>query len=431
MKMNNNSGFSLPEILIGVGIMGAVALGSVQLFKSQNDVKKSVDRHQDIQTIQKLIESKLYTEEGCQSVKGLSVGSSITLKVGSSTYSSGEKIGKNQINNFQITEFIPYDESGSSGIAKINLSIRGEDGKNAIIQLPLAVNMADSSIESCNTSLQKITDDLFQNICGGSFGTLSSGKTCSQVLAELQDVISKSICDDVFGGTGQMSGKNCNLSVAHANKLCGSSSAATGFDGQGKIVCKPVKTSTTTPPPASVCTGWSTWGPSTSGTCTTSTVTQTRSCTSGKSETQTQTVNGTKICSTECTSWGDWSPGLDTTCTDKTVNQTRTCKAGNSEIETRSIAGTKKCEECTISHPYKWNMTIKSGTRSADCQCSEYYTGGGTSGTSKLPVGESVELNALYCSTNWDGYYKVTGNGKITLQCISGGYLKVVTKSCY
>lgn len=354
----NNKGFSLPEVLIGVGIMGAVALGSIQLFKSQNDVKKSVDRNNDIQMIQKLVESKLYTEEGCHSVKGLSVGSSISLKIGPNTYSNGSKIGTDQINNFKIAEFIPYDEAGLSGVAKINLSIRSQNGKDTIIQLPLAVNMNGSSIESCNTSLQKITDDLFQNICGGSFGTLSTGKTCSQVLAELQSIISKSICDDVFGNNGQMSGANCNLDIIHANKLCGADSAAVGYDRQGKITCKPVKNSTATPPAVKVCSSWSGWSPAASGACTTATVTQTRSCTSGTTETQTQTVSGTKNClPLACSSWSDWSPSANTVCSGKTLTQTRSCTSGATENQTQTASGTKTCNELT------WGLCFVAGTQ--------------------------------------------------------------------
>ena len=307
--MMNNKGFSLPEILIGAGIMGAVALGSVYLFKNQQDLKKSVDSHADTQLIQKMVESKLYTEEGCNSLKGLTTGQNISLNIGKDTYAVGSRVGKNKIESFKVDEFIPYDEEGASGVAKVTLSLKKEDGKNAIIQLPVAVNMNGSAIESCNTSLQKITDDLFQNICGGSFGTLSKGKTCSQVLSEVQNLAIKSICDDVFGTESSLKGEHCDLKLVHANKLCGDGQAAKGFDAQGKLQCgalpvvknaPPVVTPPATPPPVLGCSAWGPWTPGTENTCSSENLTQSRSCVNG-SGSETRTVQGTKDCYIE---WG-------------------------------------------------------------------------------------------------------------------------------
>lgn len=369
----NERGFSLPEILIATAISGAVALGSLYLFKNQNQVKKEIDQHNNTQSVQKLIESKFYSSAGCDGLKGKSAGQTFDFKVGSENFAVGKSVGGNKITELKIQEFTSYGEDGGSGIAKIKIGFEKVDGKTISTEFPLAVNVSsDGKIEGCNSSLQKITDDLYQRICSGSFGTLSDGKNCLDVLAMVQQMTIKSICEDAYGvpSSVKLTGNSCYLKMIHANKMCATGSAGQSFNAAGGLECIPLPAET-----PSVCTTWGAWAPDTSSTCTDSTVTQTRSCSSGTGS-ETRSVSGTKNCPTGCTTWGDWTPALDTICSTKTITQTRTCQVGTGS-ENRSVKGTKTCPEIT------WSLCFVAGTQVT-------LANGRTKDIEKLVLGEKV-----------------------------------------
>ncbi len=83
----------------------------------------------------------------------------------------------------------------------------------------------------------------------------------------------------------------------------------------------------------------------TSNTCSSSTVTQTRSCNDGvTTATDTRDLPGTKSDSSCCSSWSAWGPLESLTCDTENVDQTRSCIDGvNTGSESKTVKGTKDC----------------------------------------------------------------------------------------
>lgn len=105
---------------------------------------------------------------------------------------------------------------------------------------------------------------------------------------------------------------------------------------------------------------WSTgpWSPSAANYCTTDQVSQSRTvtltnspCEGGTAPASSQTVSGSRVCSTPCTySTGAWSPSASTVCDDQTITQTRpvtssppNCTPGTPPPSSQTVSGTMDC----------------------------------------------------------------------------------------
>ena len=366
------SGFSLPEILIATAIAGLVAIGGMQLMKSTQDSKKQTDLAHNNLSIQKMIESELFSPKGCEGLTGLKVGQSFSLNAGKQSLGAGSSVGNAKIKDLKFEEFISTDSNDLVGIAKMALTV--DLGKReSRVEIPVPVNLGDdSSIISCDLFNKSAYQDVYDNLCGSSFGSHSAGKNCAEVLAHIQDLTKRSICEDIYGVPENVKYANgqCDLHLVHANKKCPTGKYLKGFDAQGKIICGSN---------AVACTNWSAWAPSESNTCSNATLTQTRSCTSpGNTDTESRVVNGTRTGSSCCTNWSEWSPGTGETCTNKNLTQTRNCLSGSGS-ESRTVQGTKSCSGT-------WQLFNETGIQDTRSVCS-MGTCTGLAGQPCSPIG--------------------------------------------
>lgn len=166
------------------------------------------------------------------------------------------------------------------------------------------------------------------------------------------------------------------------------------------------------------CSSWSGWEPADlSNTCNTSTVTQTRTCTSGSGAPETRTVPGSKSCN--CSIWNDWLPSTDTVCIGESMTQTRKCAQAGLPDDTRVTMGTKldgNCKktskQCIVNMPFSWP---DSSNGSIICSTEN---GGLRGSTATLEHGESQTFSGVH-----DGYafsLEGTGTGSIEVRCDDG-----------
>lgn len=338
MKLNQK-GLSLPEILISLGVMGALGIGVSNLITESAKKKNELDHRMNRMTIEKRIENYFYSDDGCSSLKGKAIGDTVTLDPNKFP----AKLGKTEMHGLRISGFVPTDEKGIHGIAKLSLTMKekgipkassshesgagtgtgtGDNSphstpitneKNFIREIPVPVNVKNVGtsqvIEDCRLNKTQSFADIVKRVCEGSFGSMTQGMSCADAIALVESKIIKEICTDIYGSKlAQFNTIHCNVNQIHANKSC-SGQVALGFDTQGNILCKNVPVTgaaSGTPGPGpgpvpSLCKTWSAWAPSADTLCNNIDVTQTRNCLdAGSTTSETQVVKGNQDCGGDC-----------------------------------------------------------------------------------------------------------------------------------
>lgn len=367
----------MPEILVGVAIAGAVAFGGMQLMKSTQESKRQADLQLSAHTIQKLVEGELFSPRGCESLIGLQIGGALSINVGGQNIHSGSKYGGITVEELKYDSFSATDEKGSVGIAKISLVTNNGTNKSSRTEIPVPVNLgSNSAISGCDLFNGDAYQDIYENVCGGSFGSLSAGKSCPEVLTLIREMTIKKVCEDIYGIPQNVKLKDgrCDLNFVHANKRCPTDQYQKGFDQNGGIQCAPLTT-----PPTKPCASWSAWSPAQTSACVGINVNQARTCLDGGiPSSETRTVSGSQTGAACCQSWSEWAPNPNMVCKDKKLTQTRSCQSG-SGTESRQVDGTKECgEKC-------WRVyCFVAGTQVT-------LASGKTQSIEKLAVGEMVQ----------------------------------------
>lgn len=326
----NQKGFSLPEILISLGVLGAIGLGVTNLITSSAKKKTEMDQRMNRMTIEKRIETYFYSDIGCEVLKGKKIGDPIVLDPDKFP----KKVGKTEMTDLQVAQFIPTDSKGIHGIAKVTLTLlektsQGSD-KHFVREFPMPVNVKTVSgsvvIEDCRMGHTKAFNDIVKRVCEGTFGSKTTGLSCAEAIAQVETLIIKDICADIYGSkTAQFNSTFCDVNHIHANKTC-APGVLVGFDMQGNPLCKNLPTT---------------------------------GATSGKPKTPELPEEKAKT-PKPCTSWSAWAPDASATCSDKQVAQTRTCSDGSSsETEAQTVQGTKDCGGggCVLDRPLSWESS--------------------------------------------------------------------------
>ena len=354
MKVFKNSfGFSMVEALVGIGLLGALGLGAMKLSESQKKAVKGQKQASELPRTMVMIKQLASEPAACeQSFKGKSVTGNLTeLKdaQGAVRLKTGDTIGKGE---YRITsiKLDGYSEDTNRARLAITLDklLDGTTSSKVNRFTFIHVEASGGTISKCLDPSEMSSDSLAKRFCKDI--DPQGNDNCEDNLSNILVDVKSYYCGNnhPFLKFDQASGKCLPLD---ANKAC-ASGFIKGYDATGNLVCGlPATKKTATP---KVCSSWSDWTPATSGTCSKDSLTQTRSCTSGTSETENRTVTGTKDCPEGCSEWNDWTPLANTQCPDINVTQTRSCKSGTGN-ETRVVKGEKSgCNTC------KWEVTQSS-----------------------------------------------------------------------
>ena len=65
MKLKNQSGFTLVEIMVAVGLLGGLAVAGMSLFKNQDKAQKNVEKNYEVTAITNEIRNVLSNPANC------------------------------------------------------------------------------------------------------------------------------------------------------------------------------------------------------------------------------------------------------------------------------------------------------------------------------------------------------------------------------
>lgn len=386
----NQKGFSLTEILIGVGIAGVAAIGGASFLANLEKNKAQMTRNTDFLVIEKLIESHLSSVRGCEALEGVDVGGGeFSFKTDPNspvTYEKGAIIGGIEITGLKIKSFsatTDFDEGAQSGMAEVELRLQKPNTKEGWRTIPVAVIVKDSLVQGCNYELTRRFIEIRDELCSGAYA-LSNNLNCDQVIIHLRNLAVESVCKDIYGaqppryitvGSGRNESKHCDFSKVHAGKLC-SGKYLKGFDAQGRIQC----VDEVSFPPSPTCTRWGSWAPDPGTICKDQPFTQYRNCEAGMTAYDSRPSTGSKDDASCCviSSWRD-RQNPSTVCTSDYVVEENNCGG------TRSVKpGTKTDGACCV--VTRWDPAT--GVNPADvCTTATYQEVNNCGGTQNVTAG--------------------------------------------
>lgn len=241
MILNSQKGFSLPELLIGLAITGGVVLGGAYLVKNLESNKSKTALSSDLHRIHKIIQDRMLTEEGCNAIKGKSVGSEIDVP---KDFKSGTLVNNIKVESIKFASFAKSQDNAGIGTFTVKLRTGTDqapkfDNRNIVMSLNLKSN---GSIEDCKLNFSDAYVAMVDKLCRKTWGTLtdSLGMTCEQAIALVERNILEQLCKDVYGaGSPEYSGGACDLRKIHKGKMCGDRSGIQSFDAAGVYNCGP------------------------------------------------------------------------------------------------------------------------------------------------------------------------------------------------
>ena len=415
------SGFSLVETMIGLGLLAAVGVGAMKLFETQKvsdrGMKSSNELARDMVSIKQILNGK----ETCElNFKGQQVGSNGQISelknaANESIYKLGQKLADG---SYELTDIRLGNHSELTQRTSITFSFKRIGQGNSSASLTRTTNLftkvVDGKIEECLNPNDITTDSLKKKFCRDV--DPNQTEDCEDNFNNLLRETKRLYC-----GSGhpflQYDATTEKCLPLDANKQC-ATGFVKGYDQNNNLVCYEPPIGPVEPPKE--CEAWSAWSPAPSSACLSASVTQTRTCLAGLTETQTQVVQGTRNDAGCCSSWSDWSPSSDSKCRTETVAQTRSCTAGWTGNETRNVAGTKtdgNCAGCTINHPMGWSVPSRAGE---SCHCSEYYMApGGAGSQSILAEGRTKIFEGKFCQARGK-FGTQDGHGSVEATCRNG-----------
>ncbi len=235
----------MTEILISLGILGGLSLGVMKIAEQSAGRKSSMDAMVTNITIEKQLESYLYSPKGCEVLKNKNIGDNLSFSVGQMSFAQGNKIGKTSIENLEIDNFYKTDPLGRRGMARIILTLSQKEKNNTkkyIKEIPVPVNVITTGtglrIEDCLLNKSKTFEEIIKNVCEGSFGMMTKNLNCTEAVALVEKRLIEEVCKDVYGAkTPKYKGFSCDLKLIHAGQSCGAGGKTRGFDQQGNIIC--------------------------------------------------------------------------------------------------------------------------------------------------------------------------------------------------
>ncbi|OIQ17192.1 MAG: hypothetical protein BM556_13345 [Bacteriovorax sp. MedPE-SWde] len=191
MKIKNNSGFSLAEVMVAAALLGAVSLGVVRLIDNMSKSQKSFETSSELTLINNAIAQTLTNERACeQTFGGVNFGVDTSVNVirnatGTDIYRVGNNYGNRTVNLLGLDiENVTLNNDGASKSGTFDLVVRMEKAsrqaqgiKNISKRITVSVvtNLGDAFV-SCFNSAAGATKNTCENI-GGTFDMASQNCT--------------------------------------------------------------------------------------------------------------------------------------------------------------------------------------------------------------------------------------------------------------
>lgn len=245
---SGDKGFSLLEIMVTILIGTGVVMGGAKLFSDMEKNKYEMNSQTDALAVQKIVEAHFITSpKGCETLINKRLNTEFTFKLSpeaSTVYGQGTKIADIEITGLRLVDFVPFEPDGLSGIVKVELkTLKRNSKRGARREFPVAVNVVNNIIESCNFNLSRDFNELVNSLCAGAYG-YPEGTLCEEVVALLRKAAVEKICQDAYGDPvakpakyTTVNGKSyCNLSLVHSGQNC-PGKYLIGYAQNGVAVC--------------------------------------------------------------------------------------------------------------------------------------------------------------------------------------------------
>ena len=124
----NNRGFTMIEIVIGIALCGAVALGTASVIKIFLKNQKKAGAGLNRLAVEKMFEQHLLSRKGCQGLIGFQIDSGAAIVVGPYEFSENSEIGEFVVQSVKLDDFSPTDDTLKRGLTKVTLTMKkGEE----------------------------------------------------------------------------------------------------------------------------------------------------------------------------------------------------------------------------------------------------------------------------------------------------------------
>lgn len=356
----NSRGSAILQVMVAAAALIGVSTYMITSNQSQNKLQNRVVTKVAQTAVARDFQETLMAGEVCfntfKKLGGLSQGKELDglyNKNNEKIYEKGSVLYNQSITDIRLTSFVAgsgrkYQKSYISVTTSAKDGTSGYGGKTQVHKIPISLITLDNQVDTCVSDEMDSVLDALRRACLDLQGTFNESKAECENFYGANGPILKNTKEE-FCDTGK--GENCKHPYA-GQKCTGvdvrgenhNNWVVKGFNAAGAMDCACVvrscanpaehcegedlgtdwcqkecpkgtkTTGTCAPQPPAICSSWSDWSPATDGTCSTASVTQTRNCTSGKTETQSQTVSGTKSCDNKTWSWEKVSSVPDMIC---------------------------------------------------------------------------------------------------------------------
>jgi hypothetical protein len=207
------------------------------LTESSNSFTDKMNRND----VMKLIELQFRGKTGCAPLLTKVPGQDLQVQMQNQLVQKNATIGGMKVLTFRYQKFIPINEDGSSGVAEVLISLqpKGESSFTSSFPVPVKVNPVPKAITGCDMGQTAEFQELVDELCAKTYGTVSAGMSCIEVVATLKRLATLSICNDLYGNPSRTFIQNghCNLTKVHLGKRCSGTKAIRGFDDTGDVIC--------------------------------------------------------------------------------------------------------------------------------------------------------------------------------------------------
>ena len=412
----NFKGFSLPEVMIGMGMISLVALGGMQLYSNQRDSTQGINNLSDLNRLVREMDVQLQDPATCRkNFAGKSEGAVLESLLATTDRVLLNKTSDSNIDPYVFTAVKVEKVDPLRKRALISFDFtrtsKGQRASSVKKFTSIFVTGTGTQITDCmdysNVSSLALVEKLCWDADPMNFDADSSNDNleCMDNVSNLVSEVKRLYCSNnplltYVGG---------KCVPVDSNRICPGGSYLRGYTATGALDCY---TPPSTPPTPS-CTD-SSWSPDASTVCSGTSLSQTSNCGNSRSVTGTKTDGSCAACTDS-----SWSPDVSTVCSGTGLTQTSNC--GNS----RSMTGTKTDGSCCTDS--SWTPSSDPAATCSTAFVAETSNCGTTrnnvlKGTKTCNTCPGTELSHCECYFYWTypGAIESVGMGNITYAACQG-----------